>query len=86
MTSALLHLFHLFGREAESLSVHKSLPNLGFVVFFDCLCGAEPLSVSQDYEFFGRVSWLLRHGVCLLMEIKCCKRNIRNYGFIVLIT
>ena len=31
--------------------------------------------MSLDYEFFGLVSWLLYHIVCLVMEIKSYKSH-----------
>ena len=64
----------------QSLSLHKGLPTLDFILFSDCLCDVDSsfcVSVSLHYEFFELVSWLLRLRACLLMEIKRYKNHIR---------
>ena len=54
-----------FSEEGESLSLHKSLPALGFIVFSYCLCGVNPTFVTLDYDFFvGLVSWFCAKDTC----------------------
>ena len=77
MTYPLCHISSIFPEEAESLSLHKSLPTLGVIVFSDCLCGFNPLmffSAVNSLDLFLFCCTVIR--VCLLMEIKRYKSHI----------
>ena len=77
MPFTLPYLFCLFGR-TKSISLHKTLHILGFIIFSNCLSGLDPPSVfSALAESFGLVSWLLPLIACPLMENKQCESHIR---------